>query len=108
MLPESDVSQLRRDLLVWFETAKRDLPWRRTCDPYAIWVSETMLQQTRVTAVLPYYERFLARFPDPRELASAPETVVLATWAGLVYYYRARNMHKAAHLMCEAGGFPQN
>ena len=69
---------LRRDLLSWFDRHRRDLPWRRTRDPYRIWVSEVMLQQTRVEAVLPYYERFLARFPNVDELASAPIDEVLA------------------------------
>ena len=107
MLPDTEIVQLQRDLGAWFRMAKRDLPWRRTRDPYPIWVSETMLQQTRVTAVLPYYERFLTRFPDIAALATAPETDVLAAWAGLGYYYRARNMQQAARLMHEAGGFPQ-
>jgi len=83
------------------------LPWRRTKDPYAIWVSEIMLQQTRVAAAIPYYERFLAAFPDYRALAAAPEEEVLRQWAGLGYYYRARNMQTAAVLMRDMGGFPR-
>jgi A/G-specific adenine glycosylase len=93
-------------LLGWFALHQRELPWRRTRDPYAIWISEIMLQQTRVAAVIPYYERFLARFPDFNALAEAPESELLAHWAGLGYYYRARNMQKAAQAMREAGEFP--
>jgi len=99
--------QFRAGLLAWFEGQKRDLPWRRTKDPYAIWVSEIMLQQTRVAAAIPYFERFLARFPNYQALAAASEEDVLRHWAGLGYYYRARNMRKAAALMCEMGGFPR-
>jgi A/G-specific adenine glycosylase len=86
----------RRALLSWYRSAGRDLPWRRTRDPYAIWVSETMLQQTRVEAVIPYYERFLARFPDVGALATADLDDVLSLWAGLGYYSRARNLKRAA------------
>ena len=94
----------RRRLLTWFASAKRDLAWRRTRDPYRIWLSEIMLQQTRVAAAEPFYERFLARFPDAASLAAAPEQEVLAHWAGLGYYSRARNLHQAAKTM--AGEFP--
>jgi len=93
-------------LLAWYREAKRDLPWRRTRDPYAIWISEIMLQQTRIAAAIPFYQRFLARFPDFESLASASEPDLLAHWAGLGYYYRARNMQKAAQSMVEAGRFP--
>ena len=86
----------RRALLGWYRSAGRDLPWRRTRDPYAIWVSETMLQQTRVEAVIPYYQRFLARFPDVGTLATADLDDVLSLWAGLGYYTRARNLKRAA------------
>ncbi len=103
---ESEIAKFRRDLLLWFGLHKRDLPWRRTEDPYAIWLSETMLQQTRVAAAIPYYVRFLARFPDFKCLAEAAEQDLLSMWAGLGYYYRARNMQKAAQLMLEAGAFP--
>ncbi len=96
----------QRALLSWFARNRRDLPWRRTRDPYAIWISEIMLQQTRVAAVIPYYERFLARFPDFRVLAGAQESELLAHWAGLGYYYRARNLQKAARMMRDAGSFP--
>jgi A/G-specific adenine glycosylase len=87
---------VRRALLAWYRAEKRDLPWRRTRDPYAIWISETMLQQTRVEAVIPYYERFLARFPDVDALATADLDDVLSQWAGLGYYSRARNLKRAA------------
>ncbi len=83
-------------MLAWYRAERRDLPWRGTRDPYAIWVSETMLQQTRVEAVIPYYERFLARFPDVGTLASADLDDVLSVWAGLGYYSRARNLKRAA------------
>lgn len=106
MHSEAELAEIRASLLAWYEIHKRDLPWRRTKDPYAVWVSEAMLQQTRVTAVLPYYERFLNRFPSFEALANAPEADVLAQWAGLGYYYRARNLQKAARRMVEEGGFP--
>ncbi|HML16287.1 MAG TPA: A/G-specific adenine glycosylase, partial [Bryobacteraceae bacterium] len=87
---------IRRALIRWYERHCRDLPWRRTLDPYAIWISEIMLQQTRVAAVIPYYEKFLAAFPDAASLARATEHQVVTMWAGLGYYSRARNLHKAA------------
>jgi A/G-specific adenine glycosylase len=87
---------IRGALLDWFDRVHRDLPWRRTRDPYAIWVSEVMLQQTRVETVIPYYERFLARFPDVEALADAPEDAVLAQWSGLGYYRRARLLQAGA------------
>ena len=90
----------------WYERNRRALPWRRSSDPYAIWVSEIMLQQTRVAAVIPYYERFLKRFPRVEDLAAASETELLSLWSGLGYYSRARNMQKAARQIVEAGGFP--
>jgi A/G-specific adenine glycosylase len=95
----------RRRLLAWFDAAKRDLPWRRTRDPYRIWLSEIMLQQTRVAAAEPYYHRFLERFPTVNELAAAPEEEVLTAWAGLGYYSRARNLHKAAQKVAAQGRF---
>jgi A/G-specific adenine glycosylase len=100
----------RKQLLTWFRQFQRDLPWRRTKDPYRIWISEIMLQQTRVAAVIPYYERFLARFPDVRALADAPQEEVLRLWSGLGYYSRARNLQKAAQqIVAQHGGeFPQN
>jgi A/G-specific adenine glycosylase len=93
------VADLRGKLLEWYAANRRDLPWRRTCDPYAIWVSEIMLQQTRVAAVVGRFQAFLARFPTVESLARAPETDVLAFWSGLGYYRRARMMHKAAQVV---------
>lgn len=95
-------------LLRWYSSHHRDLPWRRTRDPYAIWVSEIMLQQTRVEAAIPFYTRFLERFPDPAELARACEADVLAAWSGLGYYSRARNLQRAARKIVAAGGFPRD
>src|ERR1700752_4312006 len=83
-------------LVDWYRRGHRDLPWRRTSDPYRIWVSEIMLQQTRAQAVIPYYEKFLARFPTVETLAGAAEEEVLAAWSGLGYYSRARNLRRAA------------
>jgi A/G-specific adenine glycosylase len=95
-----------RRLAEWYQRGHRDLPWRATADPYRIWVSEIMLQQTRAQAVIPYYERFLARFPTAQALASAHEDEVLALWSGLGYYSRARNLLRAARQIAEAGSFP--
>jgi A/G-specific adenine glycosylase len=108
MFSDSEILEFRRSLLSWFELHRRDLPWRRTRDPYAIWISEIMLQQTRVAAVIPYYERFMSRFPSFTVLAEASESDLLAHWAGLGYYYRARNLQKAARQMEEAGHFPDS
>jgi A/G-specific adenine glycosylase len=94
-------------LLAWYGSGHRDLPWRRTCDPYRIWVSEVMLQQTRAQTAIPYYERFLARFPTVERLAGAAESELLALWSGLGYYQRARNLKRAAQAMVAAGGFPR-
>jgi len=96
MLKGRELAAFRRQLLGWFSQFQRDLPWRRTKDPYRIWLSEIMLQQTRVAAAIPYYERFLQRFPDVHSLATAPEEEVLRLWSGLGYYSRARNLQKAA------------
>lgn len=93
--------RLRAPLLRWYRRAKRDLPWRRTTDPYAIWVSEVMLQQTTVAAVIPYWKRFLDRFPDVPSLARAGEEDVLALWSGLGYYRRARALHEGAVAVME-------
>jgi A/G-specific adenine glycosylase len=95
-------------LLAWFSVRKRDLPWRRTKDPYRIWLSEIMLQQTRVAVVVPYYENFLSRFPDMQSLARARTEAVLSYWAGLGYYSRAENMLRAAQEIDarHAGRFP--
>ncbi len=96
-----------RSLVAWYRAQKRDLPWRRDRDPYRIWVSEVMLQQTTVAAVIPFYERFLKRFPTLRALADARVEDVVAQWAGLGYYSRARNLHKSARALVERGGFPR-
>ncbi len=95
---------VRGALLRWYRREKRDLPWRRTRDPYAIWVSETMLQQTRVETVIPYYERFLARFPTVEALADADGDDLMEHWAGLGYYRRARNLQAAARKLVEEYG----
>jgi A/G-specific adenine glycosylase len=97
-----------KPLLAWYRRGHRDLPWRRTSDPYRIWVSEIMLQQTRAQAVIPYYQRFLDRFPTVEALAAAEEQDVLALWAGLGYYSRARNLRRAARQVVAAGGFPRD
>lgn len=108
MLTGQELAAFRKQLLAWFRRFRRDLPWRRTRDPYRVWLSEIMLQQTRVAAVVPYYQRFLERFPDLRALAAAPEEEVLRLWSGLGYYRRARNLQKAAQqIVAEHGGeFP--
>ena len=100
----SDVPALRGALIAWYDRVARDLPWRRTRDPYAIWVSEIMLQQTRVDTVVRYYDRFLARFPTPAALAMASEDAVLAAWSGLGYYRRARNLHSGVREVVERYG----
>lgn len=99
-----------RRLLRWYQSNARDLPWRRTSEPYRIWVSEIMLQQTRVEAVIPYYERFLRRYPNIAALAAAPEQELLEAWAGLGYYRRARFLQQAAKVILEAHGgeFPRD
>lgn len=91
-------------LMAWFQAERRDLPWRRTKDPYALWVSEVMLQQTQVSTVVPYYERFLARFPTVEALADADLGEVLAMWQGLGYYGRARHLHAAARIVRDTMG----
>lgn len=108
MLKGRELTAFRKQLLAWFRQFQRDLPWRHTRDPYCVWLSEIMLQQTRVAAVIPYYERFLERFPNVRALAAASEEEVLRLWSGLGYYSRARNLHKAAQkIVAEHGGeFP--
>ena len=107
-LPRASILRLRRALLRWYWQEKRDLPWRGSRDPYAIWLSEVMLQQTRAAAVVPYFNRFLSRYPSPRELAAASEPEVLAEWAGLGYYSRARNLHRAAKSIAAHGTFPSD
>jgi A/G-specific adenine glycosylase len=96
-----DLDAFRRDLLAFYDDRRRDLPWRADSEPYRVWISEIMLQQTRVEAVIPYYERWLARFPDIAALAEADADSVLRTWEGLGYYSRARNLHAAARLVRE-------
>ena len=103
-LPPAQVAYLQETLLGWYEACRRDLPWRRTRDPYAIWVSEIMLQQTRVETVIPYYERFLTRFPTALALAEAPPDDVLAAWSGLGYYRRARLLLEGARVVAGMGG----
>lgn len=102
------VSELRQTLLSWYAQQGRDLPWRQTQDPYAIWVSEIMLQQTQVKTVIPYYDRWLAALPSVTHLAAADQQQVLKLWQGLGYYARARNLHKAAHVITKQhdGKFP--
>lgn len=96
MWDESKIASFRRTLMTWYDQEKRDLPWRRTSNPYHIWISEIMLQQTQVVTVIPYYERFLDWFPKVEDLANAPEEKLLKAWEGLGYYSRVRNMQKAA------------
>ncbi len=100
----------RRRLLAWFDQHQRDLPWRRDRDPYRIWVSEVMLQQTTVAAVVPYFERFLAAFPTLADLAAADEQAVLRLWEGLGYYRRARDLSRAARVLQRqhAGSLPDD
>src|SRR5688500_16173622 len=100
--------QFRRKLLQWFAANARDLPWRRSRDPYRVWISEIMLQQTQVTTVIPYYERFISAFPSIKALAAADEQDVLRHWEGLGYYRRARQLHRAAReIVTQHGGsFP--
>ena len=100
------LEQLPEPLLAWYRENARVLPWRQTEDPYRIWVSEIMLQQTRVAAVLGYYDRFLQVFPTVETLAFAPEEQLMKLWEGLGYYSRARNLQKTAKLVAEAGAFP--
>lgn len=96
---------LQREVLAWYRRVARDLPWRRSRDPYAIWISEIMLQQTRVETVKPYYARFLSRFPTVHALAAAGLDEVLESWSGLGYYTRARSLHRAAQaIVAEHGG----
>lgn len=103
----SVAEHLRQALLSWYAVHGRVLPWRQTRNPYAIWVSEIMLQQTQVKTVIPYYERWLAQFPTIAALASADQQQVLKAWQGLGYYARARNLHRAAQQMMRQGGqFP--
>lgn len=104
------MSEFSSRLIAWHaQHGRHDLPWQQTRDPYRVWLSEIMLQQTQVETVIPYYQRFLQRFPDVAVLAAAPLDDVLALWAGLGYYARARNLHRAARQVCDelGGNFPQ-
>jgi A/G-specific adenine glycosylase len=103
-MPSSDVT---RRLARWYRVHRRELPWRQTRDPYAIWLSEVMAQQTTLEVVVPRWERFLSRFPTVVALARAPERAVLAEWSGLGYYARAQNMHRTAKAVARAGAFPR-
>lgn len=106
--PLQHVTEIRSRLLAWYHRHKRDLPWRGETSPYRIWISEVMLQQTQVATVIPYYRRFLERFPTLADLAAAPLEAVLKAWEGLGYYARARNLHRAARDLVERreGRFP--
>ena len=110
-LPDASwLRSFRRRLPAWFDRHARKLPWRRNHDPYAVWVSEIMLQQTQVGTVVSYFDRFLAAFPTIEALAAADEQDVLRLWEGLGYYRRARQLHKAAKIIVaeHAGNFPRN
>jgi A/G-specific adenine glycosylase len=110
MLHGRSLPIFRRRLLDWFRQYRRELPWRATKDAYRVWLSEIMLQQTRVAAVIPYYQRFLQRFPSTQALATAPEEEILRMWSGLGYYGRARNLQRAAQEIVArfAGEFPRS
>lgn len=109
-IPPRQLATLRQKILRWYLSSRRPLPWRKTQDPYAIWVSEVMLQQTQTAKVLQYYETFLARFPTLAALAQAERDAVLKAWEGMGYYARARNLHRAAQqILNEHGGMlPQS
>ena len=104
MIPPKDLRSFRRSVLRWYSRYGRELPWRKTRDPYAILVSEFMLQQTQVAAVIPYYNNWLRRFPDFSALATASENDVLHAWQGLGYYARARHLHAAAKIVRDRHG----
>lgn len=108
MWPEEKIQRFRKQLLDWYDVEKRDLPWRRNTDPYSVWVSEIMLQQTRVDTVVPYFERFMQAFPQIKDLAEAPPEQLMKLWEGLGYYSRARNMQAAAQQVMDQfnGVFP--
>lgn len=107
-LPEGGFEAIRKSLLGWFEINKREMPWRDSRDPYAIWLSEVMLQQTRVDQATPYFQKFMAAFPKVADLANADQHDVLMLWEGLGYYARGRNLHKAAKVVADdyGGRFP--
>ena len=103
-------ASIARPLLAWFDQyGRKDLPWQRDRTPYRVWVSEIMLQQTQVATVIPFYERFMSRFPSVSDLAVAPQDAVLHLWTGLGYYARARNLHRCAQQICahHGGQFPR-
>lgn len=106
---DQQIQAFQTTLLTWYDQEKRDLPWRRDHDPYHVWVSEIMLQQTQVQTVMPYYNRFMAQFPTVADLATAPEAKLMKAWEGLGYYSRARNLQRAARqIVDEYGGeWPQ-
>ena len=110
-MKSSSKPSFSQQLLAWFDVAgRKDLPWQQDITPYRVWVSEIMLQQTQVATVIDYYQRFMARFPTVQSLADAPSDDVLALWTGLGYYARARNLHKAAKMVCDEfdGEFPHD
>lgn len=109
-LAGKSLARFRRRLLAWYRSQRQDFPWRRERDAYRIWVAEVMLQQTRIVAALPYYEKFIARFSTVESLAAAPQEEVLRYWAGLGYYSRARNLHRAAREIVahHGGNFPRS
>ena len=98
----------KNNLQTWYEKNKRPLPWRQNKNPYFIWISETMLQQTTTAAVVPFFERFISRFPTLNSLAHAKESEVVEAWAGLGYYSRARNLHKSSKILNELKEFPKS
>ncbi len=110
MKTQKQIQRFRRRLLGWYDRHGRKLPWRETPDPYPIWLSEIMLQQTQVSTVIPYYQRFIKNFPTVRQLSAAPLHCVLKNWEGLGYYSRARNLHRAARIVSKnlGGGIPKN
>ncbi|THE12854.1 A/G-specific adenine glycosylase [Bacillus timonensis] len=104
MLENFSINEFRKDLIGWFENEQRDLPWRQDQDPYKVWVSEIMLQQTRVDTVIPYFENFISKFPTIEALADADEEKVLKAWEGLGYYSRVRNLHAAVKEVAQEYG----
>lgn len=109
-LKQIDIIKFQNDLINWYQTNQRDLPWRKDQNPYKIWVSEVMLQQTQVSTVIPYFNRFMKKYPTIEDLAKAPLEDVLKMWEGLGYYSRARNLHHAANTVVERyhGQIPQD
>ena len=109
-MPPAELSQLQNALLTWFVEHQRDLPWRENYPAYGVWISEMMLQQTRVATVLDYYDRWMKALPSIPSVATADEATILKLWEGLGYYARARNIHRAAKQICEqhAGEFPND